>query len=326
MLGIKGRSPEELIIMVMASICLIGQVPYGLFRLANGDWLIAGIDLFGAVLCATAIYQVYRHRRVWLFGAAMSIAAVIGVLMIIASRGVQEVQFLYPVLVMSYFLLKPSKALALSLGAIACLAFILFAQIEIFFLSKIMLSLLGCTMFAFCFSTLRNEQANKLERLSTKDALTGVYNRRSLDDRLQQFVLQQKRQSARAALIILDLDNFKQVNDHYGHGAGDQVLKRVADTISKRIRATDQLYRYGGDEFVVFVNDASLQQTLGLAEDLRARVEATEAMEGTNVSISLGVAVYKPEQTPTEWLDSADVGLLSAKSAGRNQVVSHAAG
>lgn len=70
----------------------------------------------------------------------------------------------------------------------------------------------------------------------------------------------------------------------------------------------------------MFVNDASLQQAMGLAEDLRARVEATEAMEGSNLSISLGVSVFKEGQTADQWMASADTGLLSAKSSGRNQI------
>lgn len=95
----------------------------------------------------------------------------------------------------------------------------------------------------------------------------------------------------------------------------------MASKIAQRIRATDQLFRYGGDEFVLFVTDVSLEQSLSLAEDLRGRVEATEAMEGTDLSISLGVSSYKEGQTGADWLRSADVGLLKAKQAGRNQVI-----
>lgn len=323
-MNLKGRSPEELMVLGMAAVCLCGQVPYGIYRFITGDLLIAFIDLAGALLCLAAVYYVLRFRRVWVFGALMSMVAVFGVLFIVANRGAEDVAFIYPVVVFSYFLLRPSRALALSIVAIVGLAVILFGEIGTFLLSKTLLSLLGCSVFACVFATLRNNQSEQLLLLSTRDPLTGVLNRRSLDERLENFVLQQNRKEAEATLIILDLDNFKQINDRYGHGTGDLVLKRVADTIAQRIRATDQLFRYGGDEFVVFVDGAALSQSVGLAEDLRARVEATEAMEGSDLSISLGVAAYQRDQTAQQWLHAADEGLLKAKSTGRNQVVAQA--
>lgn len=316
----RGRTTEELIIIGFAAVSLCGQVPYGIYRLMVGDWLVAAVDFFGAALCCTAIYQVVKHQRVEFFGRCLSIAAVCGVLLIVNNKGAQDVPFMYPVLLLSYFLLSPRWALSLSIVAVACLGLILHDQLALFHFSKVILSLLGCSMFAYIFASLRNAQAAELQQLSTMDALTGALNRRSLDLRLEQFILQQQRQPRDAALVIIDLDNFKDINDRYGHGVGDAVLKRVTETIAQRIRATDQLYRYGGDEFVVFVNDASLQQAMGLAEDLRARVEATEAMEGSNLSISLGVSAFKEGQTADQWLASADTGLLSAKSSGRNQI------
>ena len=173
-------------------------------------------------------------------------------------------------------------------------------QLDAFFLSKILRSLLGCSVFAYIFATIRNQQSAQLTLLSTLNPLTSRWNRRSLDERLEQFVLQNKRQPSSAVIIILDFDNLKVINDQYGHGRGDKVLRRVATTISQRIRATDQFYSYGGDEFAVFVNDASVQQSLGLAEDLRARIEATEAMEGTGFCIPRGVSEYQDGQSAGE--------------------------
>lgn len=322
MFNLRNRSSEELIVIGIALVSIGGQVPYGIYRLSLGDWLIGGIDLLGAVLCISAIYYVLKYHRVGVFGALMSIAAVGGVLIIVRNGSVDDVQFIYPVVLLSYFLLSPNRALALSCLAIGTLGVVLIERIELFFLSKILLSILGCSLFAFIFASIRNRQSEQLTLLSTRDPLTGVLNRRSLDERLDQFVLQYQRQPQEAVLIILDLDNFKKINDAYGHSMGDEVLKRVASTIEQRIRATDQLFRYGGDEFVVFLTDVTLDQSIGLAEDLRARVEATEAMEGSGLSISLGVSDYREGLVVADWIEAADGGLLKAKSAGRNQVVS----
>ncbi len=324
MWDLKGRSTEELTILGMSLVCLCGQVPYGIYRLSAGDWLIGSVDLFGAGLCFGAIYYVLRYRSVGFIGVFMSIAAMLGVLFIVRNGGAEDIQFVYPVIVLSYFLLRPLIALALSAASIVAVAIILLDHIDPFFMSKILLSMLGCSLFAYIFASIRNRQSEQLTLLSTRDPLTGVMNRRSLDERLEQFVLQQKRQEQPAVLIILDLDNFKAVNDRYGHATGDKVLKRVAETIAQRTRATDQLFRYGGDEFVVLLTDVTLEQSVGLAEDLRARVEATEAMEGSGISISLGVSSYETGKSASDWLGGADDGLLKAKSAGRNQVIADA--
>ena len=142
---LKGRSAEELIVLFAALICLCGQIPFGIIRLIRGDWWVAGIDAFGAILCAAALYQVYYHRRVWLFGALMCIAAVGGVVTIIYLHGVEDVHFIYPVVVFSYFLLTPKRALQLSLATVLMLSFLLFDAISLFHLSKIVVSLLGCS-------------------------------------------------------------------------------------------------------------------------------------------------------------------------------------
>lgn len=320
MLDLKGRSLDELIILSAALICLCGQLPFAVIRLFMGDWPVAAIDLFGAVVSMTAIFQVYLRRRVLFFGALLSVSAFGGVLGIVGLNGVEDVHFIYPVVIVAYFLIAPRAALLLSLMTVAVVTLLLRDELSIFHLVKIDVSIIACTAFAFSFAILRNRQNQKLLLMSTRDGLTGVLNRRSLDERLQGFVQQAQRQHVDGVIVILDLDKFKQVNDEDGHAAGDAVLKRIAQTISQRIRVTDSLFRFGGDEFVVFTADTRLEQVLGLAEDLRTRVEATEAMEGSNVSISLGVAAYQVGQTAEEWLSAADSALLDAKRAGRNQV------
>lgn len=178
-----------------------------------GDWLIGGIDFFGAAMCLTVIYQIVKHHRVWPFDALMSVAAIGGVLLIVHNGESADAQFMYPAVMMSYLLLKPLRALLLTVIAVIGLGVILYQSLDFFVLSKLLISIMACSVFAFVFSSIRNRQSEQLVLLSTRNPLTGVLNRRSLDERLEQFVLQTKRQSLEATLIILDLDNFKQTND-----------------------------------------------------------------------------------------------------------------
>ncbi len=182
-------------------------------------------------------------------------------------------------------------------------------------------SILGCSFIAYVFASIRNRQRDQLLHLSTKDELTGVGNRRALNEKLDELIRINKRNKSNISLLLLDLDNFKQVNDREGHDAGDQILISVADAIQTRIRASDSLFRYGGDEFVVVVSDADSSVAIGIAEDFRALVEANEAMTGSMVSISLGVAQFAVDETAQEWFRRADEALFDAKRAGRNQVL-----
>jgi diguanylate cyclase (GGDEF)-like protein len=122
------------------------------------------------------------------------------------------------------------------------------------------------------------------------------------------------------SLLLLDLDRFKQINDSAGHAVGDGLLVRVTDIVRDRIRSTDMLFRYGGDEFIVYVDGADLETAANLAEDIRALVEADLSISGRQLSISLGVAEYCRDEDQAAWIERADHALFESKRQGRNRV------
>ena len=198
----------------------------------------------------------------------------------------------------------------------------LYSRMEALEFGRFFSSMLGCVLFSYAFATIRNRQRDELLHLSTKDSLTGAGNRRAMDQKMAELIEGFKRSHTVVSMLLLDLDRFKEINDSQGHALGDQILREVTSVIEARIRTTDALFRYGGDEFVVLVPNSNLEHALGVAEDLRELVEAHGAMTGTGVSISIGVAEYRQDQLPAEWLKSADNALLEAKRKGRNQVLS----
>ncbi len=162
-------------------------------------------------------------------------------------------------------------------------------------------------------------------RLATHDPLTGVVNRRALLQVLARDVAQAARARTAYALVLLDIDHFKAVNDNHGHLAGDQVLRHVAQVLGTRLRRQDLLSRYGGEEFLVLLPDTDLAGALQLAEALRHAVQATPCPHASGligVTVSLGVCAARPHgpdcgEAPIE---SADQALYAAKAAGRNCV------
>ena len=174
------------------------------------------------------------------------------------------------------------------------------------------------------------EMANqRLRRLVTVDALTGVANRRHFDRSLERELRRTRRDAQPLSLIFLDLDEFKRFNDTYGHARGDEILRNVARTLNETFRrAGDFVARYGGEEFAVVLPGLDARRAALYAERLRRRIwqEAISFEVCTNgrVTISAGVATVTPPMvaTPDELLRAADKALYRAKCLGRNQVAS----
>jgi two-component system cell cycle response regulator len=167
----------------------------------------------------------------------------------------------------------------------------------------------------------------RLYEAAVLDGLTGLTNRRALQERLESELAYALRHSTPLAVLLLDIDFFKRVNDTYGHLAGDDVLRSVAQLFQKEVRCEDLAARYGGEEFVVVTRGINLEGACCLAERLRKAVEARTILHGDEslqVTVSIGVASL--EHGPTEpsvaqLLEAADRALYRAKEGGRNQVV-----
>jgi len=159
---------------------------------------------------------------------------------------------------------------------------------------------------------------------SRTDALTGLYNRRSFD----RFLLEEwdtaKRARMPVAMLILDVDRFKNYNDTFGHPVGNQVLERLSTLIKESVRATDLLFRYAGDEFAVLLPKTGLEQAVMVAEKIRQRVNEQQLeIEGSprQLSVSIGAAELLAEmRAPEDLVQLADRALYYSKEAGRNVV------
>ena len=165
---------------------------------------------------------------------------------------------------------------------------------------------------------LRADLGHALE-LALTDPLTGFYNQRYLMRHLHGLL---DTGTDRIAVMMLDLDHFKEINDRWGHPVGDQALRAVAETLRARVRVFDSIARYGGEEFVVVMPGATVQEAEGAAERLRSAIEQIrfEPEPGVvhRMTVSIGVACSRPGRTPEQVLQMADAALYAAKDAGRN--------
>ena len=167
-----------------------------------------------------------------------------------------------------------------------------------------------------------------LESIATIDSLTGVLNRRGLEDAAVKMQDICKRINLSMAVLLIDIDYFKKVNDTYGHLVGDDVLRHIAKTISGILRSSDVLGRYGGEEFCAFLPNTTEGDALGLAERIRAGIEASPIHLSLDVNLKTTVSIGVADSVRAGYdfkglLATADSAMYGAKNAGRNRVMSY---
>ncbi|MAX50921.1 MAG: diguanylate cyclase [Methylophaga sp.] len=163
----------------------------------------------------------------------------------------------------------------------------------------------------------------RLETMATKDKLTGAINRQVFDSFFTQAVARGKRHQEALSLVLIDIDHFKQVNDNHGHQYGDYVLTAVAGIMRQQVREEDVVCRWGGEEFVLMLQDCNQNQAIKLANNIREAI-AQHVFEYNGkkrqITVSAGVAEYQQQETMSQLIARADVSLYQAKNNGRNCV------
>ena len=164
----------------------------------------------------------------------------------------------------------------------------------------------------------------RLKRSSQTDHLTGAGNRAALDASLRREYELARRNGLPLSILMIDLDHFKKINDRFGHHFGDTVLKEVVREVQKIARATDAVFRFGGEEFTITLNNTNAQGAMAIAQRIRRAIEQlcikTETAATLSISVSIGAATLNTAETADEMLERADSQLYLAKSKGRNQV------
>lgn len=163
----------------------------------------------------------------------------------------------------------------------------------------------------------------RVELLSVTDHLTKLYNRQKFNEVCEQMLMRQHwTQENTFGLLIVDVDHFKSVNDTYGHQVGDAVLVAMADTLSREIRTSDIIARWGGEEFVILLPDVDMEKAILVADKYRQAIEQMNIPEVGSITASFGVTVFSHGDTQEMMMYRADVGLYRAKKNGRNRVES----
>ena len=161
----------------------------------------------------------------------------------------------------------------------------------------------------------------ELEAMAIMDTLTGCYNRRYLQFEGENIIKEHKEKQISLAVLMVDIDYFKKINDTYGHAIGDEILRLVVKTFRVSLRLNDILVRYGGEEFIAILPACDRENSLLIAERIRASMASSRHRENIRFTVSIGIAILDDNDTLDFLLDRADAKLYEAKNSGRNQVV-----
>ena len=170
----------------------------------------------------------------------------------------------------------------------------------------------------FCHPLKNALEHHKIKQFAMKDFLTSLGNRASYDEAINRLESQSKRHYQSFGLLMLDMDNFKQVNDVHGHQIGDKILIACAETIMHSLRESDFAFRFGGDEFCCLLPEADDQTNQLIAERIRSAIEANSLLQKHHISCSIGCATYQQKDSQIGLFSRADEALYDAKQAGKN--------
>jgi diguanylate cyclase (GGDEF)-like protein len=319
---VKTNKPavEEYLPLMLGIVGAVGVFPFAIIRFLNGEYTIALLDSALVIGLGGLSWYLYKTHNVRVASVSLALLAVAGLLLTNYMTGATQVYWIYPVLVGVFFLIERREALVLSLVAVAGMAPTLVGRLDSFALVSLLITISVTCSLAYAFATITRGQRDELMLLATKDPLTGVGNRRALQQKLQEAIAAKHRNDNHCSMLMLDLDHFKQVNDVHGHAKGDEILIRITELVGMRIRVTDSIYRIGGEEFVIVAEDLNLENAARLAEQLRTIVEAHDLAPSSTVTISLGIAQHHDDESAEQWMSRADNALYMAKHSGRNRV------
>ena len=306
------------IIMLLAFVTVPLFLPFVVFNFLRGNIILSSLFLVLALGLLVNGYSLYRNRDMPVPAAFLQHLLSVALVYIMSVRGVSALFWCYPAVFSTFFINKRYSArLHLSMQiitfSVAAYYFVPTPLAVRFAFSLVMVSVWSDILIGI----LINFQT-RLVKLTIRDPLTGAYNRRCLIDSLESAIAVFKREEQHMTLVAFDIDNFKHVNDTFGHQIGDDVLVGIVKTVSDRQRQVDSIFRLGGEEFVVLLHNTTLQSALIFADDVRVRIARAPLIDNHPVTVSMGVAEYRENEHLDDWLKRADHNMYRAKEDGRN--------
>lgn len=318
----RARDFRRDIIVLLGTTTGLVIAAFALYRWINGQHVLAWLDAGIALAVASPALYAWRTGDSQRAGLALctinSFACVAACWMV----GPSALVWIYLVLLTNFFITERRPALLADMVLIGALLLIPDLFANGFHTISVMVTASLTTAFSFIFASRNQDDRVQLQQMASLDALTGVPNRRTMEKSLTRAVAEFHAGRCCYGLVVLDLDRFKEVNDQYGHSAGDAAIADLAAILRFEMRRQDQIFRFGGEEFVALLELNTRDDLEAATERMRKAVRSSLRGPGGRITISLGAAMLlEHDKTWHDWFSRADAALYRAKSSGRDNYV-----
>ncbi|MES2717870.1 MAG: GGDEF domain-containing protein [Pseudomonadota bacterium] len=311
---------RDRIALILSALSAALLLPFTVNHFLAGRHLLGGLILVAQLMMAVNAVCLRLGRAAPVPFWVMTLGFMAAVCESIHRLGLAGTFWAFPAALVSYFVLHRRLALLLSVAMLLTATGLVWQGLGLSVAVRFGATLaLTLVMINVVLNVLGDLQRALVKQTLT-DPLTGAYNRRHLAQQLGQLARPGVDVYGMNALLAIDIDHFKTINDRHGHAAGDAVLVALVATLSARKRQSDMLFRTGGEEFVLLLPRTSALDAQQVAESLRARIAETPLLPGHPITVSVGVGVQQPRHQADDWLGAADRALYQAKHNGRNRV------
>lgn len=311
----KRTDKETMVMGVCAAYALI-VAAFAVIRMVNQDWMLAAVD---GVLVGFAVYiglHVKNTRQTYGATHALSIIALLGVVASVYIKGFVQVYWIYPAVILFYYLIAPRTATVLSVMLMIAVV-VLIRDMPALTLITIVGSYAITSFFSYMFSTQTLATNEQLRLMATEDMLTGISNRRAFFETIESI----ETSHISASAVMLDIDHFKKVNDLLGYQKGDDILNDTVDILDNQVSTDDLLFRLGGAKFAVVCPNKNFDHAYQAAARIHAAFNESHLYHENGVSLSMGVAQKKANESTTEWLKQLNSAVFKAKKTGKNRII-----
>ncbi|NOH73317.1 GGDEF domain-containing protein [Vibrio pectenicida] len=307
---------QKQVLKFVAATTLIFFVPIGINNILIGEIMLGAILLsFEITLLLEVTAIVYKRKG--FFGHTLPLILLItSIIMAIHIFGTLATYWVFPIIISVVFLLPSKIALSANITLLIGCTIAAFPHQHLATTSRYAFSLLATAVIAHVIVQAIKRLQKELRYLSERDSMTGALNRHELQTHLENV----SNLYPTSAVALIDIDNFKNVNDQYGHDVGDKVIKQVVGVIYRHMEESDLLFRLGGDEFLLIFPQKDQFSTKKAMIYISQHVKQTQYPEGALVTISSGVAQFLASENLENWVKRADIALYQSKHNGRDKV------
>jgi diguanylate cyclase (GGDEF)-like protein len=316
---------RERVMGALSILAMVFLVPFAVHDFMRGRGALGAAIVCVVITFAADGYAVRKRRKPPIPYVLLLVPITATITISLATQGVIGAFWCYPVVLFFFYVLPQRPAIICSGALLVTATALVYRYLTMRITVRFGISLLLTIVMVNIIQNIIHGLQRRLLEQAITDPLTGAFNRRHMSTRLKEVLATGRPPSNPSALLMIDVDHFKKINDEHGHDAGDAVLKGLVSVVRSRARQTDLLFRMGGEEFVVLLPDTTDAEAMTLADDIREAIATSPLLEGHKVTVSIGVGPADPKDSVDSWLKGTDAAMYVAKESGRNRVAHRAA-